>query len=418
MLARLVAGGGPVCVRRLGGTRAGEMRITRFLRNRKVTVAEMLATAAVATAARAAGRPVLAIQDTTSLRDDGAGCSLNLHAMLAVDAVTGAVLGLVAGQVLTHAGGQAAGRRRRPHAEKESHRWHAAACAAGERLATAAAVTVVADREGDIYEDFALRPAGVALLVRAAQDRAIAGGGTLFGCLDGQPELGRCQVDLAAAPGRPARTATLALRVRPVSLRRPTRHTGHAAAALPPTVDMTLVEAREVDPPPGTPAAHWRLLTSQAVPDLAAARQVCACYRARWTIEQLFRTLKTRGFDVEALRIADDQPFQALATAALIAATQVLQMVQARDGAGQHPLTHAFDAGDQGDLETISRSLEGKTERQKNPHPPGSLAFATWVCARLGGWTGYYGKPGPIVLYHGLRQLRAIQSGLLLGRLL
>ncbi|MGA8447201.1 MAG: hypothetical protein WB766_18710, partial [Roseiarcus sp.] len=40
--------------------------------------------------------------------------------------------------------------------------------------------------------------------------------------------------------------------------------------------------------------------------------------------------------------------------------------------------------------------------KQKNPHPPGSLAFAAWVFARLGGWTGYYGKPGPIVMLRGL----------------
>jgi hypothetical protein len=27
-----------------------------------------------------------------------------------------------------------------------------------------------------------------------------------------------------------------------------------------------------------------------------------------------------------------------------------------------------------------------------NPHAPGTLAFATWLCARPGGWTGYYGR--------------------------
>ena len=38
--------------------------------------------------------------------------------------------------------------------------------------------------------------------------------------------------------------------------------------------------------------------------------------------------------------------------------------------------------------------LKGRTAKQKNPQPPGSLAYATWVCGRLGGWTGYYGQPG------------------------
>ncbi|MGE0225286.1 MAG: hypothetical protein AB7S57_18595, partial [Acetobacteraceae bacterium] len=53
----------------------------------------------------------------------------------------------------------------------------------------------------------------------------------------------------------------------------------------------------------------------------------------------------------------------------------------------------------------------GKTERQKNPHRPGSLAFATWVCARLGGWNGYRTKPGPIVLARGYRRLQDLISG-------
>jgi hypothetical protein len=56
-------------------------------------------------------------------------------------------------------------------------------------------------------------------------------------------------------------------------------------------------------------------------------------------------------------------------------------------------------------LEAVSASLEGKTARQKNPHAKGSLAFAAGVFARLGGWTGYYGKPGPVVMLHGLVQL-------------
>ena len=58
-----------------------------------------------------------------------------------------------------------------------------------------------------------------------------------------------------------------------------------------------------------------------------------------------------------------------------------------------------------------STYLEGRTERQKNPHPAGSLAFATWVCARLGGWTGYYGKPGPIVILSGWTEFQSLKHG-------
>ncbi|MEG3147984.1 hypothetical protein U1839_25320, partial [Sphingomonas sp. RT2P30] len=55
---------------------------------------------------------------------------------------------------------------------------------------------------------------------------------------------------------------------------------------------------------------------------------------------------------------------------------------------------------------------EGKTERQKNPHPKGSLAYAAWVCARLGGWTGYYGKPGPAVMLNGWLEIQAAKRAI------
>ncbi len=48
-----------------------------------------------------------------------------------------------------------------------------------------------------------------------------------------------------------------------------------------------------------------------------------------------------------------------------------MQLVQDRDGAGKRPLEDVFEAQDQPVLEAVSASLEGKTEKQKNPHPKG-----------------------------------------------
>ena len=123
--------------------------------------------------------------------------------------------------------------------------------------------------------------------------------------------------------------------------------------------------------------------------DIADARRIVGFYRQRWTIEQLFRTLKTQGFNVEALRQAEDGPFEKLVAASLIAAVTVLQLVRERDGIAKRPFEDAFDPDDRPALEAISEDLEGKTVRQKNPHSKGSLAFAAWVFARLGGWNGY-----------------------------
>jgi hypothetical protein len=420
LLERLASvGQSGVCVRRLGGGRSGEIRITRFLRNRRVTTEEMFAAAGERTARLVAGRHILAIEDTTSLRDDGQQHSLSVHPTIAVDALNGALYGLVHAEFLHRHGGKKAARKQRPFADKESRRWLTAAEVAAARLlpAGAACVTVVTDREGDIYEEFACKPAAVELLIRAAQDRRLAGGGMLFGCTDGLPELGRVKIDLPSAPGRPARTAILALRACAVAIARPGRPK-QEAAALPATVAVSLVEAREIDPPAGVEAAHWRLLTTHTVNSLADAKTIVGFYRERWAIEQLFRSYKTQGFDIEAVRIAEERPFENLAAATLIAAVQVLQLVRDRDGLSGRPLEDVFDPEDQPALEAVCATLEGKTARQKNPHPNGSLAYAAWVCARLGGWTGYYGKPGPIVTLKGLLQFKAIAHGWTLGRIL
>ena len=127
-------------------------------------------------------------------------------------------------------------------------------------------------------------------------------------------------------------------------------------------------------------------------------------------VEQPFRIRKTPGVDIEAGGIADG-PFETLAAAALIAAVSVLALVQERDGRANRPLDDVFEPDERAALESVSAELEGNTKKQKNPHPKGTLAFAAWVCARLGGWTGYYGKPGPVVMLKGLHHFRAMQHG-------
>jgi hypothetical protein len=418
LLERLVAGGqGGVAVRKLGRNRAGEVRLSRFLHNERVTPEAMVAAAAAGTAARVRGRYIVAPEDTTSLRDDGDQRSLHLHPMIALDGEDGSLIGLVHAQVLHRAGGKRTHTGTRAFADKESRRWLTAIERAGALIdAGAASVTVVADREADIYETFALRPSRVELVIRAQQNRSLLDGGLLYDCLDAHPELGRETIELPAAPGRPARQATLALRACKVRIKRPQQSTAAETAALPPQVALFYVEAREVDPPTDGAVAHWRLLTTYSVTDLATARRITAIYRQRWTIEQLFRVMKTKGFDIEASQVGEGGPFENLATATLIAAIKVLQMVRERDGAAQRPLEDVFDAAEMPAIQAINATLEGKTARQKNPHRPGSLAYASWVCARLGGWNGYYGKPGPITIHNGLKRLRSMLHGWALGR--
>ena len=416
------------CIRRLAGTRSREIQFTRFLRNGSVTAAEMSAHAAERTAVRVTGRDVVVIQDTSELALGGRRAKANgygpvgkggalrgllLHAVLAVDAGTGGVLGLVDAKVWNRKGGKVKPRRSRKTPQKESQRWLDGTMRAGEVLAAANSITGVSDRESDIYEHFARRPSNVHLIVRACQNRTIETDDAdqikrLFDHADNLPEQTRIEVKIPAAPGRKARTAEIAIRFSRVVLCKPLHG---AARDLPATIALTMVDVRETSAPEDGKPVHWRLLTTHAVTNPGEARRIVDLYRMRWAIEEFFHTLKTAGFDIEAADIGDPQAMIKFVTAATVAAVTVIQLVKARDGTTGQSVTDAFDPADQPILEAISGQLEGKTERQKNPHPRGSLAFAGWVIGRLGGWTGYYGKPGPRIMRQGLDDFQRIKYG-------
>ncbi|MEM6717279.1 MAG: IS4 family transposase, partial [Cyanobacteria bacterium P01_C01_bin.147] len=54
-------------------------------------------------------------------------------------------------------------------------------------------------------------------------------------------------------------------------------------------------------------------------------------------------------------------------------------------------------------------TLNGRTAKQQNPHPTASLAWAAWMIARLGGWSGYRSqRPHGIVTFE--RGLQVFQG--------
>jgi Transposase DDE domain len=388
----------------------------------------MVSHAATGTAARVAGRDIVVVQDTSELALGGRRARANgygpigkggalrgllLHAAVALEVGTGALLGLVDAKIWNRDKGEVTPRRSRTTADKESQRWLAATARASEVLATANSITVVSDRESDIYEHFACRPANTHLIVRACQNRKIKAplepaGALLFPFVDGLSEAGRFSTKIPAAPGRKERLAELAVRFSPVALCKPLHG---AAPNLSDTITLMLIDVREVSTPEDSEPVHWRLLTTHTVTSLDEARRIVGLYRMRWTIEEFFRTLKTAGFDIEEADIGDPQVMIKFVAAATVAAVTVMQLVKARDGTTDQQLADAFEPDDQPVLEALSSRLEGATARQKNPHPEGSLAFAAWVIARLGGWTSYYGKPGPKVMRQGLDDFRRIKYG-------
>jgi hypothetical protein len=415
-----------VCLRRLGRWRSQEVRFGRFLANENVTVERLIDGWSERTGTAACGRHVLAIQDTTELNfhttrqrrrglgevGKGTGHGALLHAMLALDADDGTCFGLVAGQIWTRQGRVAIPHERRPLAEKESRRWLATAEEAKVKLATAASVTVIDDREGDIYAKWATLPGpGFHLITRVMHDRVLADGSSLYAAGEDFAPAAPIAIDLCSrGPQRPARRAELILRYGPVQLRRP-RQT--MERGLPAHVELNLVEAVEPHPPEGTEPIHWRLLTTHLVADPLDAWRVVNWYKERWTIEQLFRLLKTQGLKLEDSQLATADRLLKLIAIATKAAAITIQLLQARDGHGKQQAEIAFGVSELDALKALNAELEGKTQLQKNPHPQHSLAWAAWIVARLGGWDGYPSSkpPGPITFRNGLEYLHAIVRG-------
>jgi len=420
-LIERVATAGTLVLRKLGETRAGEKAVHRFLSSPYVSAERIVETLAARTAAQCAGRRILVVQDTTEVnfsgRDkkrrgfgpagDGKTPGFFIHPVIAVDVESEAVVGLVDAEIWTRSHGRVASRRGRAIEAKESARW-LAGCQAAVSVLPDAQVTMVADRESDIYLLFAHKPERLDLIVRAGQDRKLADGGLLFEALANAKPLSTTDVRVAPrGPGDKGRIATVESRVGTVRLARP-RIAGLSDA--PKTVDLTLVEAREINAPPGKTPLLWRLLTTYTVSCAAQAEEVVQLYRLRWRIEQIFRALKSDGLALPDSQVIDAERLFNLTAIGLAGAIRTIQLVDARDGSPR-PASDVIDTNFAVALERLSKRLEGKTQRQKNRHPPNSLAFVAWIAARLGGWNCYYKPPGPKTMRDGWTRLAATLEG-------
>ncbi len=426
-LIERVATAGSLVLRKVGKTRAGETAVHRFLSSPYVSVERIVETLAARTAVQCAGRRILAVQDTTEInfsgRDkkrrgfgpagDGETPGFFIHPVIAIDVETEAVVGLVDAAIWTRSSARVGARRSRPLQDKESERW-LSGCRAAASVLSEARVTMVADRESDIYLLFARKPPRLDLIVRAAQDRRLAEGGLLFAALEQAQALSCSDVRVAPrGPGDKGRIARVELRSATVQIKRP--RTADRDDDAPAAIELTLVEAREVDAPAGKTPLLWHLLTTLVVTNAGQANEVVQLYRMRWRIEQVFRALKSDGLALNDSQIIDAERMFNLSAIGLAGAIRTIQLVDARDGSAR-PATDVIDASFRVALEHLSRNLEGKTQRQKNPHPPDCLAFVAWIAARLGGWNCYYKPPGPKTMRDGWTRLGATLDGYALAR--
>lgn len=417
-----------VILRQLGGNRATEVKFGRWLKNKKVELPELIKHPLEKTALQVEGLHVLAIHDTSEInyqahakRTSGLGTvgngtdkGLFLHPMLSFDTETGDCLGLSGLKVWVRDQDNEIPYQKRPIEEKESYKWLEVAKQTKETLDKAAMVTIVADRESDIYEEWARIPdEKTHLLTRVCRDRALEGSGKLYAHIDELSVSGCYEVEVPARPGkRTAHVAKLVIRFDRVTIKRPQKCKDKT---LPKTLELTVVDVRELpesvvgDEEP----IHWRLFTTHSVENFIEAMQIVDWYRLRWQVEQFFRILKKQGLDVEASQLEHADSLMKLIVLAVQVAITTLQLLTARSLEATQPITRVFTPEEIVLLTVLLKQLEGRTEKQKNPFKPEQLGFATWIIARLGGWKGYGSEspPGPITIHRGLREFASIYRG-------
>lgn len=436
---------GTVCLRRLSDDRATQRRFHRLLEHANVTPEEIIRHGTARTARAVAGRHVLAIQDTSELdysaharRTAGLGktssrngLGLFIHPVLVIDAQNKACLGIAHQAAWVRESTTQYQPKRRPIELKESMRWLHGAQKAQQCLSQAASITVVADRESDIYEEWDRIPNDrVHLLTRARHDRQLEGGATLRAWLDAQPVRASDTLEVPARPAgkaydstdgarigaRTAHRANMVLRYGRVRILKPKECQAGQA-----NIELSVVDIRELPETvrEGEQAVHWVLLCTHDVDCAEQAREVVQWYRQRWQIEQLFRTLKRQGLELESSQLEQADELLKLASIAVLVAARTMQLVNARDGQTQQPASDAFDDDEIEVLEKLQHKYEGKSAKQKNPYPMHQMAWAAWTIARLGGWTGYAkeAKPGPITMLHGLQRFEGMVLGWKLAKM-
>jgi hypothetical protein len=304
--------------------------------------------------------------------------------------------------------------------EKESYRWIDSIIKSRDALTHCETLTCIADREGDIFELFAIVPdEKTQLLIRSRDNRRLAEG-KLFDYLSSQPVAGIYEIEVRGdiRKKRQKRKAKIEVKIAKVTLLKPEKLKKDKKYA--DVVELHAIEAKEIEEtvPKGEKPIHWRLLTTHQVSNFKQAVFVIYWYSLRWNIEQLFRVLQNEGLDIESSELETGTSIIKLGMFALGASLKVMQLLLASKGESTQPIEHVFTDNEIDFINDLSKKYNGKTEKQKNRNKPGTLKWASWIIARVGGWKGYESQhpAGPITFFKGLHDFYLMYEGWIVAK--
>jgi len=413
-------------IRQISDNESSAKGFYRFLQNSRVSEPDMIRNLSANCRAACNGQFVVCIQDTTEvnlssqvnrIKKDGnigttnakneKGLGFMLHPCLVLDAVKGIPYGYadikVWNRPLEFKSKHERNYNTLPIAEKESHKWIEVSKNTKAALGDVVeGMVIVQDREGDIYEQFAVIPdQGTDLLIRARTNRTLKDKTKLFSCLSEHPAEGFYEVKVEGKKNRKKRVAKIGIRFKEVEIVK----TETSSKGITPSVKIWLVEAKETGYE-GNDKICWRLLTTVPVQNTEIAKMCIEWYSWRWTIEEVFKILKKEGYNIEASELEYASSVRKMCLMIMEVIIKLFLMRLAYEEPElELSADSCFTAQQQEFLEYQISRLEGKTEKQKNPYKTKDLKRYVWAIARMGGWKGYEYKrhPGITTLWIGLK---------------
>jgi hypothetical protein len=262
---------------------------------------------------------------------DGDGRGFMLHSSLMIVAGTREIVGL-AGQELFYRQPAPPGENsyqalQRP---RESEVWGRVIDLIGPPAAHVRYVHVF-DRGADTLDVFChAREQKCDWVIRAAQlhrtvQNSHGQSGSLRKMLDQQPVLGRYELAVREGKRQLARMARIEVRATQVTVVCPKRRTAYLKSVGFESLTQWVVEAREVEAPPGADSLHWTLWTSLPAESFAEAWRVIEYYEARWLIEEYHKAVKT-GCRLESRQYMEAHRLEAVAGMTCVLAVRLLQL--------------------------------------------------------------------------------------------
>ncbi len=202
-------------------------------------------------------------------------------------------------------------------------------------------------------------------------------------------------------PARRTRTTILSIRGCEIQIPAP-RAPKRAMGYLPTQIRLNAVEVFEENPVENEPPVRWVLLTTEPIDTVEQLNRIVDIYRARWLIEEYFKSLKT-GCSFEKRQL--DSARSLLVALAILAPVAWMLLVM------RHLSHHAAETLASQVFSPIQIAILSTQYPKLFKTDQPTVSEATLAMAKLGGHLKSNGPPGWITLARGYTRMLERQVG-------